>query len=245
MEGAKAIIDAKVAAGEWSKRNLGWFRIDLDKYPALHPNDNGNPDQMITGQGWRRMIGFENQYEEAEKNEEFFASIVRELTGDWVTKIECGMIQHKNRRTPDEVIYFGPESDLEKGGDAELVTQLSVMDRYNFNEQRASFGVNDSPDCRKQFDLDENKRFIAFLSENEAIPNIMTIGEDEISLNSLNFALTTTIVKATPRWGQRAFSAFFDWKQNGIIYYMPDVTKEDLSNDWRVTLMISIKEWIQ
>lgn len=64
------------------------------------------------------------------------------------------------------------------------------------------------------------------LSGDDAVPNIMTVGEDEIGLSALNFALTTTIVKATPRWGQRAFSALFDWKQNAIAYYMPDVTRE-------------------
>lgn len=26
---------------------------------------------------------------------------------------------------------------------------------------------------------------------------------------------------------------------------MPDVTREELENDWRVTLMVQIKEWIQ
>ena len=98
-----------------------------------------------------------------------------------------------------------------------------MMDRFNFDEQRAFFGYNSDPLCRFKHELDTNKRFIAFLNGQDSVPNIMTIGEDEISLKSLNFALTTSIVKATPKWGQRAFSAFFDWKQNGIIYYMPDL----------------------
>ena len=105
--------------------------------------------------------------------------------------------------------------------------------------------MNDDPKCLEDKDLDPKKKYIAFVSGDDAVPNIMTVGEDDISLNSLNFALTTSIVKATPRWGQRAFSALFDWKQNGIIYYMPDVTREELENDWRVTLMVQIKEWIQ
>ena len=78
----------------------------------------------------------------------------------------------------------------------------------------------------------------------DAVNNIMTFGEDEISLQSMNFALSTSIVKATPKWGQRAFSAFFDWKQNGIVYYMGDLSVQDMQSDWRITLMIGIKEWI-
>ena len=78
----------------------------------------------------------------------------------------------------------------------------------------------------------------------DAVNNIMTFGEDEISLQSMNFALSTSIVKATPKWGQRAFSAFFDWKQNGIVYYMDDLSPQEMQSDWKITLMIGIKEWI-
>lgn len=199
---------------------------------------------MVEGGGWRRMIGYEKSYDSKVENEEFFGHIVRELTGDWTSEIPCDMIQHARRKVPDEVLYFGPASDLEKGGDGELVTKLSIMDRYNFNEQRAMFGYNSDPECRKTFGLDENKKYIAFLNGEGSIPNIMTIGEHEITLQSLAFALTTSIVKATPQWGQRAYSGLFDWKQNGIIYYMPEINREDLQNNWRITLMLAIKEWI-
>lgn len=72
--------------------------------------------------------------------------------------------------------------------------------------------MTNDPKCVEDKDLDPEKRYIAFLSGDDAVPNIMTVGEDDISVNALNFALTTSIVKATPRWGQRAFSAMFDWK---------------------------------
>ena len=73
----------------------------------------------------------------------------------------------------------------------------------------------------------------------------MTIGQDDLTVNQMNFALTTNIVKGTPKWGQRAFSAFFDWKQNGIIYYLPEIKRETIEEDWRITLMVSVKDWIQ
>ena len=93
MEGAKNIIESKIAAGEWSERNLGWFRVDIEKHPELYVNENPRPDQMITGQGWRRMIGFQNDaFDTQAENENFFAHIVRELTGDWVMEVGCDHI---------------------------------------------------------------------------------------------------------------------------------------------------------
>ena len=44
MEGAKNIIESKIAAGEWSERNLGWFRVDIEKHPELYVNENPRPD---------------------------------------------------------------------------------------------------------------------------------------------------------------------------------------------------------
>ena len=35
MEGAKALIEKKVADGEWHARDIGWFRADLDKHPEF------------------------------------------------------------------------------------------------------------------------------------------------------------------------------------------------------------------
>ena len=43
-----------------------------------------------------------------------------------------------------------------KGGVAEVVTKLSIMDRYNFDEQRAFFGYNEDFNCREAFDLETN-----------------------------------------------------------------------------------------
>ena len=60
VEGAKAIVEEKIASGEWGERNLGWFRVNLDKYPEMSINQEIEPDQMITGHGWRRTIGLQN-----------------------------------------------------------------------------------------------------------------------------------------------------------------------------------------
>ena len=44
VEGAKNVVEAKIAAGEWSERNLGWFRVDIEKLPELYVNENPRPD---------------------------------------------------------------------------------------------------------------------------------------------------------------------------------------------------------
>ena len=143
------------------------------------------------------MIGFEKHFESETENNEFFGHIVRELTGDFVTKVECDQINQPRRKVRDEVIYFGPASDLVRGGEAEEVVKLSMQDRYNF-DKRAMFVYNDDPKCRKSYGLDESKRYVTFMSSNDADGVTMTIGEDEINQKSLTFALTTSIVKETP-----------------------------------------------
>jgi len=47
---------------------------------------------MMTGVGNRRMLGFDKVFEEKERNVELLANIVRELSGDWITEIECSKI---------------------------------------------------------------------------------------------------------------------------------------------------------
>ena len=190
------------------------------------------------------MIGFERQFEDDKKNEEFFAAIVRELTGDWISDIACDDIHSKNRRTFDEVIYFGPKKDLEKDGTAELLNHMSMLDRYSFSEQRVAFYVNEDPECREEFQLEKKGRYIVFLN-GEAEPNVLTVDKDFINLRQLMFTLNTSVVKGTPRWGQRAYSSMMDFNQNAVIYYMGDMTSmEELRKDWRVTLMVEVNKWI-
>ena len=44
------------------------------------------------------------------------------------------MIQDEGRRIFDEVVYLGSKADLVKGGKAELFQELSMVDRYHFEE---------------------------------------------------------------------------------------------------------------
>ena len=110
------------------------------------------------------MIGFKRQSDDIKKDEEFFARIVRELSGDWITEVDCADIQQQGRRNHDEIVYFGPKSELEKDGRGYEVINLSIVDRYNFDEQRVSFLYNEDPECREAYDLDPKKSYVAFLN---------------------------------------------------------------------------------
>lgn len=70
-------------------------------------------DQLImTKTGLSRLVHFRKINEAAEVNAEMFAAIVRELTGEWVSQIECEKIQSERRFYYDEVVYFGDRKEL-------------------------------------------------------------------------------------------------------------------------------------
>ena len=165
--------------------------------------------------------------------------MVKDLTGDWFSEVKCEDIQGSNRRYYDQIIWFGPKADLEEEGGAVIMNELSMIDRYNFDEQKIGFFYNEDPKCPKElFDLDPTKVHVVFLMGN-APPEVMVVNEDDITLQQLIFTMNTQIVKGTPKWGQRAHSVFFDHRQNGLIYYMKEATSpEALKSDWRITLMV-------
>ena len=48
MDGAKALFDSMIAEGKTSERNVGWFRIDIDKFPEMAAKP-GEACQIIMG----------------------------------------------------------------------------------------------------------------------------------------------------------------------------------------------------
>ena len=186
--------------------------------------------------------------ETKEQNEELFAHIVRQLTGEWFQPIECDVILDLDRRRPDIVVYLGDEKLIESGDkEAQEIVNLSMMDRYNFDEQRVGFYINDDPECRKQLELDPETNYVAFYNVDRK-PDILQLGdeEDPLDLMKLAFILNTGVVKGTPRWGQRAYSCIYDLRQTALIYYMPKVTSQEaFAEDWRVNLMVEVNKIIQ
>lgn len=224
LDGAAEFFKLKTESGEWPMRSVGWTRIDIEQFPQYALDDKKSSLQLMAandGRGTRKNLGLMKHYEDKVRNHELFASIVRELSGEWITEIKCDDIQKDGRRFFDEVIYFGPKKDLDKDGQAELINDLALIDTYRFQDSRVSFHYNEDRKCRSEFNLDPKKAHIAFLS-GDATPNILTVNEDYIDLKQMLFTLNTSILKGTPQWGQRAYSTLFDLGQNAIIYYMPD-----------------------
>ena len=52
------------------------------------------------------------------------------------------------RQFYDEVVYFGSANDLSTDGKAKLINKFSMVDRYQYDQQRAGFYYNSDPDCR-------------------------------------------------------------------------------------------------
>ena len=71
--------------------------------------------------------------------------------------------------------------DLEKEGTAELLKQLAMVDRYNFDHQRAGFYVNSEASCLGEHDLEAGKKYIVFFNGENSIPQHLTVDEDFIN----------------------------------------------------------------
>ena len=61
MEPVKKYAEDAMLTGEWIDRDIGWFRVDIDKHPELAADDSGIPDQMIFSKagGMKRFINFQ------------------------------------------------------------------------------------------------------------------------------------------------------------------------------------------
>ena len=247
MEGAEEYMEKKMRIGDWSKRNVGWFRVNLEETPELAIDDPTVSDQVVVGPGMSRMIHFAKVgSKEKDDYEMIMAEIVRELTGDWVNTIECSEIQGANRWYFDEAVYFGKKEDLEDGGIADFFSKASMVDRFNFDEQRVGFFYTEDAECRRLRDLDVDKNYIVIYNGENSVPFILELGKDELNLGRMVHEINTGVVKGTPRWGQRAHSAVFNHMVNALIYMVPEpLSPDEMEADWRVMLMVRMIEMMQ
>ena len=103
---------------------------------------------------------------------------MRELTGEFVTEIECKKIQDPNRFNYDEVIYLGSQKHLFKeGGMVSALKQASKWDKYSFDLQRNGFFFNDQPDCRRERDLDPDEPYIIWYNGDQIEPLVVKVEE--------------------------------------------------------------------
>ena len=245
-------VDEAMASGEWKHRDIGFFRVNIETHPELAPDDSGIPDQLVYNKaaGLRRLLHYHPVHDTEEENIQHFVGMLRELTGDWVEEIACEDIQRDERYTYDEVVYFGDADDLGESGKANLVSTLSMVDRYSYDQSRAGFFYNSDPACRKEHDLDEDKNYVVYFNGLNALPQHLEWDTDQITYDQLLFTLNTSIVKGTPIWGQRSYSALYDYWMNGIVFLLEkgaiyDHDPESYKRDWRMALMARLTEYMQ
>lgn len=88
IEDALDVFNTNMEKGEWEKREVGWFSVNIDTEDEIKYGDE--PDQLImTKTGLNRHAHFRKMDDKDSLNIETFAAIVRELTGEWVLPIEC------------------------------------------------------------------------------------------------------------------------------------------------------------
>ena len=164
MLGAQTFFNDKMEKGEWTKRDVGWFSVDIEAHPDLKANDG--PNQIIMSSlGPRRMINFHKIDEDKAENEKVIALLMKELSGDWVEEIACEDIQKKERYNYDEVVYLGAAKDIfESGGKATNLNEVSMIDMYYSNDQMIGYFYNTDPECRKTLGYEEDKDYIVFFN---------------------------------------------------------------------------------
>jgi len=89
----------------------------------LSYDDSGYPDQLVVARkaGLRRYLHYGLSSDVKTEDENNFAQIIKELTGDFIVEIKCDDIQSETRFYYDEVVYLGSKEDLTEGGSAELL----------------------------------------------------------------------------------------------------------------------------
>ena len=160
LEGAQAFMEKQIADGSWTKRDIGWYRVNFEKYPELAADDSGIADQLVynNSNGLQRFIHFMAEGEDQAESERDMAEVVKELTGDWFEEIKCDEIQSDERIFYDEVVYFGDAADLKGEEYGALLESMSMVDRYQYDHHRVGFYYNADPACREETDLDPEKK---------------------------------------------------------------------------------------
>ena len=187
LEETKVLLEKEIEEGQASQRSLHWYKIDIEKTPELSFNQSGISNQYVVAPSTSKALNFSKYYEEKDANVEFFAAVIKDLTGDWIYTVECDDIYNPDRWYYNEVVFFGDQEDLQSGGVAEFLNTISMHDRYSFNDQPVGFLFNFQPECRQKMNLDKDKKHILIYNGDTIEPFLMTFEEDEISMDILNF----------------------------------------------------------
>ena len=130
------------------------------------------------------------------------------MTGDFYTKIACSELQADDREFYDEVVFMGSEEDLAKHN-GEMLALLSMTDRFHFDQQRVGFFWNDEPECRTQYGLSEDKKYLMMLNGLNSLESHLELTGEHHKIEDLLYLVNLNLIKGTPRWSQRANYVIF------------------------------------
>ena len=146
------------------------------------------------------------------------------------------------------MIYLGSKEDLD-GENGQLLTLLSQIDRFSFDQQRLGFYWNDDKECWKKYGLDEDKKYLLMLNGLNSIESHVELSDDgNHSPNDLMFAINSQVCKGTPRWSQRSYNVIFEHMMPALVLMLPEgalIDPNTDSRDWRIALFAKVTEWIQ
>ena len=227
------------------KQDVGWFACTTEEVPDIQ-FDAELPNQIVMhkSQLVNRSLDFLPLGEdERPDGAHHLVATVLELTGDWVTKVECDSVFGQSEEDagfgPDgELVYFGTLENLDgpldvdlNGGDMKQVEALklaAMIERYEYLDEdfTTSFYVVDDPACATKHGLDPSKSNIAFFAKDSEFrdrPFFLTQDEDTFDISTILRFIQVSAVKSFPSWNKRSHSALFDFSANGLFYVMPKI----------------------
>ena len=104
-------------------------------------------------------------------------------------------VMHPMRTYFDQAVYYGPLSDLEKGGKAEVLNQVAIKDRFTVQESQISFLAVDDTECMEETQhpdtaFEDGERYFAFYNGDAIESRIVKLGSEEATAEELIKAST-------------------------------------------------------
>ena len=148
------------------------------------------------------------------------ANEILKFTGDWVNEINCEDIQQEGRENYDEVIYFGPKSDLRKTGKAYILNIISMEDRH-YRDGEVGFFYNSDKKCLEKYreniemphwedigvHFDPSKAHLGIFRGKNSVPTFLEWKEDTVEnggfiqfQDGLDLKSEISIITGTPTW---------------------------------------------
>jgi len=147
------------------ERKLQWAQVNVKEFPGLKfaEEETKYPNQFIIGAHMKKPIAFtkarfgNDNIETVQDYASVFLQIVIDFTGDFTPEIPCDAIDGMVEKNERFIVSFAQPKEFEEGGKLEYYKQMSIYDRYifdNFNALKVGFYTNTDPECAKERTLD-------------------------------------------------------------------------------------------